>query len=111
MNEYLLFKVVSTSARMILTSVLATEASGSGTRVSGTSKTKVRMLMVGVEAAGKVTILQKLKLGERVTIHHNDRLQRGRTWSTRTLVSPCGTSGAMTSSALCGIITAKVRTV
>ena len=39
-NENLLFKVVSTSARMILTSVLATEASGSGTRVVGPARPK-----------------------------------------------------------------------
>lgn len=33
----------------------------------GFSKTEVRILMVGLDAAGKTTILYKLKLGEVVT--------------------------------------------
>ena len=87
---------VCTSAGMILTSVLATKASG---------KTVVRILMVGLQVSGKTTILFKLKLGEMVTtvakIGSN----------VETLVSPCGPSGGRTSSALCGIIASRKRTV
>ena len=66
---------------MTLTSVMATKASGSGVSVcvcggegggrrgrGGTGKIEVRILMVGLEAAGKTAILYNLKVGEVTTI-------------------------------------------
>ena len=67
MNEYLLFKGGEHVSKDDLDVGAGDRSIRLGYASAGTSKTKVRMLMVGVEAAGKVTILQKLKLGERVT--------------------------------------------
>ena len=60
--------------------------------------------MAGLEAAGKTTILFERKLGEMVTAIATVLTWR---WSTRTLASPCETSGARTRFALCGIITTR----
>ncbi|VAI23959.1 unnamed protein product [Triticum turgidum subsp. durum] len=52
------------------------------------AKKEMRILMVGLDAAGKTTILYKLKLGEIVTTIPTIKL-----WSTRTSASLSGMSG------------------
>lgn len=99
-------------------------------------KKEMRILMVGLDAAGKTTILYKLKLGEIVTTiptigpwrEKNSASPRGdkhlpdaslhvlcllvqastwRRWNTRTSASPCGTWVARTRSVRFGDITSR----
>jgi GTPase SAR1 family protein len=91
-------------------------------------KKEMRILMVGLDAAGKTTILYKLKLGEIVTtiptigtlsLHEhaeNNALtttqgSTSRPSSTRTFSSPCGMSAVRTRSVLCGGTTSRTRRV
>lgn len=83
-------------------------------RSCGVILTQTGILMVGLDAAGKTTILYKLKLGEIVTtiptigacLHIVRALTRqvstSRPWSTRTSHSPCGMSVVRTRSVRCG---------
>ena len=91
------------------------------------SKKEMRILMVGLDAAGKTTILYKLKLGEIVTtiptigfnvevrgvcaqspcvlcpcVCADDHGAGARRWSTRTSTSPCGTLEGRTKSGRSG---------
>ena len=65
--------------------------------------------MVRIEAAGQTMILFKLKLGEMVTtiatIGFNETVEH------KNLSFTVWAVGAWTSSALCGIVTARIRTV
>lgn len=97
-------------------------------------KKEMRILMVGLDAAGKTTILYKLKLGEIVTTIPTIGEGRGwlgagqgssrgscqlvllqastwRQWSTRTSVSLCGMWVARTRSGLCGATTSRTHKV
>ena len=71
-------------------------------------KKDVRILMVGLDAAGKTTILYKLKLGEIVTtiptIGFNVE-----TVEYKNIRSRCGTSAARTRSARSGATTTRTR--
>uniref|UniRef100_A0A9L0JIS0 ARF GTPase 1 n=1 Tax=Equus asinus TaxID=9793 RepID=A0A9L0JIS0_EQUAS len=98
-------------------------------------KKEMRILMVGLDAAGKTTILYKLKLGEIVTTIPTIGERLGcwgllgssraggltlamllqasmwRPWSTRTSASLCGTWAARTRSGLCGATTSRTHKV
>ena len=80
-------------------------------------KKEMRILMVGLDAAGKTTILYKLKLGEIVTTiptigwqwssqltptDWNTQASMSRPWSIKTSASPSGTWEVRTRSGLCG---------
>jgi len=73
-------------------------------------KEERRILMVGLDAAGKTTILYKLKLGEIVTtiptIGFNVE-----TVEYKNISLPFGTSVARTRSARCGVITTRTPRV
>uniref|UniRef100_A0A453M7D5 ADP-ribosylation factor 1 n=1 Tax=Aegilops tauschii subsp. strangulata TaxID=200361 RepID=A0A453M7D5_AEGTS len=91
------------------------------------AKKEMRILMVGLDAAGKTTILYKLKLGEIVTTiptiaEHASawqcelsflRIQGSmlKLWSTRTSASLSGMSGVRTRSGHCGGITSRTHRV
>lgn len=91
-------------------------------------KKEMRILMVGLDAAGKTTILYKLKLGEIVTtiptigafplsfLHYlcaqrKKQASTSRRSSTRTLASPCGTSEVRTRFVRSGGTTSRTRRV
>ena len=73
-------------------------------------KKATRILMVGLDAAGKTTILYTLKLGEIVTTIPTISFM-WRPWSTRTSASLCGTWAARTRPSLCGTTTLKTHKV
>ncbi|CAI0445739.1 unnamed protein product [Linum tenue] len=68
-------------------------------------KSKVRILMVGLDASGKTTILYKLKLGETVTTTPTIGVSMLRQWSIRTLASRYGMSEGNRRLGHCGGIT------
>ena len=86
-------------------------------------KKEMRILMVGLDAAGKTTILYKLKLGEIVTTiptigkyllyaleqdcRLNMQVSMLRLWSTKTSVSLFGTWGVRTRLGPCGGTTSR----
>jgi GTPase SAR1 family protein len=92
-------------------------------------KKEMRILMVGLDAAGKTTILYKLKLGEIVTtiptigmsaLHRvlsnlilisSPQVSTSRPWSTRTFNSPYGMLEDKTRLDRCGDITSKILKV
>ncbi|CAI0551875.1 unnamed protein product, partial [Linum tenue] len=71
------------------------------------AKKEMRILMVGLDAAGKTTILYKLKLGEIVTTIPTIGDLMLRLWNTRTLASPSGMLGVRTRSDPCGDTTSR----
>ncbi|CAI0626093.1 unnamed protein product [Linum tenue] len=73
------------------------------------SKKEMRILMVGLDAAGKTTILYKLKLGEIVTTIPTIGDSMLKPWSTRTSASQSGTWGVRTRSDPCGGTTSKTH--
>ena len=73
-------------------------------------KKETRILMVGLDAAGKTTILYTLKLGETVTTIPTIGFT-WRLWSTRTSASLCGTWAARTRPSLYGATTLKIHKV
>ena len=89
------------------------------------AKKQMRILMVGLDAAGKTTILYKLKLGEIVTTiptiglnlftllfrHFLFKASMSKLWSTKTSPSQSGTLADKTKSAHCGDITSKIHKV
>jgi len=90
-------------------------------------KKEMRILMVGLDAAGKTTILYKLKLGEIVTTIPtigpsivpipteaqliSSQVSMSRLLSTRTFNSPCGMWVVRTRSVLYGDITSRTPRV
>ena len=75
---------------------------------------EMRILMVGLDAAGKTTILYKLKLGEVVTTIPTigtlllRQASTSRPWSTRESASPCGTLEVRTRLDPCGDTTFRI---